>query len=361
MDWDITGSTAGIFKVWDRNHVKARRSLAVTFIGLSLALFLFSGCDTESLFGGERSNTNTALQVLGASNTVMAHLDMKSGFDTLEDMLPEDESLSEQMEGALEKVNAYLGLNPREDIHDVYFAMSRESAVPKAGIMAFVSFDQDVLSSRLDTISVLTKLPSEGSTLRYQSNTPNLIHFALINGTMILVSNSADHLNEMVSQAENTDEASGMEDALYALVDDYESWVVVRGVNAMLPEMGDIGGQNGLSNVKPIMKSAENMAMGMSTKGDDLRGAFFIEPSANVEAKDIESLLNGLRAGARLEWESESEVMQELEKLNITTKKGVVRVSTEMDKEDLSNRLKDLGERVMETAEKQLASMRAEK
>jgi hypothetical protein len=349
MDWDISGSTAGISKVWDRHHVRARRSLAISCFMLGLALFVLAGCDSESLFGGSSSETEKALGMFDASFLVVAHIDLDRGFESLEDVLRESQHNLDDLDRAMEEVSTYLGINPRNDIHDVYVALSGIDSMAIGSLIAFVDFNQDEMITRLESVSELRKVETAGKTDSYRFEDRENMQFSLIDGTMIVVSNNDDQLNKMISRS-NDSVPSSSNDAMLQLLDKRESWVMVRNVDVLLADMDDVEGNTELAELLPTIKAITSVGAGLNTSSGDFEGVVYIEPRPDVTAKDFASLISGFRAAARLAIEDGSEISDLLEEFDISTEKDLVRISLDIGEDSLSDIMKSAGAALKEMA-----------
>jgi len=350
MDWDTSGSTVGISKTWERNHARARRSLAATFIGLALVVLLLAGCDSESLFGESASETSTAMRVLDASATVLVHLDVQQSLTSMEEILSQDDGISERIDEAMGEMAERLGINPREDFQHLYIALSGEESQPRMEMIAFADFDHEMMTGRLDAISELTKIESAGKTDSYRAAEIGGLSMSLVDGSMILITNQSDELDRMVNSAIDGEGMGVLDDALLRLVDKYDSWTVIRGLDQFIPDMSQAEAPTQFSQIVPVVQSVQNVALGMTANGSDVSGALFIEPAAEISADDLASILSGLRAAARLEFEDGSLVMNQLERLDISAKKGIVSISTEMEKDDIMEVFKSMGSRLQAMA-----------
>ena len=89
----------------------------------------------------------------------------------------------------------------------------------------------------------------------------------------------------------------------------------------------------------------------MNTSGSDIEGALFIQPNSQVSAKDLASVFSGFRAAARMQFEGEEIILDQIEKLDIDTSNGLVRIRMENDKDELLDLFKQLGSRLKDIAQ----------
>ncbi len=342
MDWDITGSTAGISKVWDRPHVRARRSLAVTCIVLGVALLTFTGCDSESLFGGASSETEKALSIFDASAVVVAHLDVESGIESLEDLMSDGRASEDDLSAMMEQVSSYLGLNPRKDIHHVYVSLSGLDSTAVGSLIAFADFNQEAMISRLDSISELTRIDTAGKSDSYRLSESDDLQFSLVDGSMILVSNNSEQLARLVSRA-NGPESSSINDVLLRQLEKRESWMVVRNVNLFLPAMDSMEVGNQFAQILPAIQAIQSVGIGVNTTGRELEGVLLVQPTAEVTAKDLANVFSGIRAAARIGLADFPKVLEHMEAIDISTVKGLVEISLDIDEAQLKDLMKTMG------------------
>ena len=370
MDWAFTGSIAGISNIMTRNHImnrihandqlhvldrnqgRARRSLAATCFILSLGLLVFAGCDSESLFSGSSTSTDRALQVLEPSAMVIAHVDVQKGFETLEEFGFQDEADRDEMDAAMTKIAEIMGINPREDVHDLFVSVSVTDQNPKLNMVAFLDFDQELMTARLNETSELTRTESAGKTDRYTLQDEDQVQFVLVDGKMIFVSSETESLDNMLARSGQADGSAFTSDKLFDSVKDLEHWVVVRNLDTLIGEMGEIEVQGELGSAIPALKAIQAVALGLNTSGNDIEGALFLEPNSTVDAKDLASVLSGLRAAARLQLENDEDLMEKLEEIDISTKNGLVRISMESERSELLDLFQDLGSRMKDAAGK---------
>ncbi|NQV73454.1 hypothetical protein HQ496_10040 [bacterium] len=351
MDWDISGSTVGISKVWDRNHVRARRSLAATCIVVSLFLLVLSGCDSESMFSSSSSSAERALQIMDPASVVLAHVDIEKGLESIDSFVFQSEEAKQKLDSAMNEISALMGFNPREDVHHLFLSVSSLDKSARMGMVAFVDFDQPTMTSRLNEAEELSKTSSAGKTDIYQLLDAEAVQFALVDGNMILVSNEANSLDGMITRSQRTDGGFNLDDALLNAVKSREHWLVVRNVDGMLSEVGNLTPGDQFAQLLPAIRAVQSIAVGLNTSGSDIEGALFIEPNAQVSAKDLASVLGGFRAAARIQLEGQDEILDQLENLDIDTSNGLVRIRMENDKDELLDLFKNLGSQLKEMAQ----------
>ena len=351
MDWDISGSTVGISKVWDRNHVRARRSIAATCIVVSLFLLVLSGCDSESMFGSSSSASERALQIVDPASVVLAHVDIDKGLESIDSFVFQSEEAKQEMDSAMNEISSLMGFNPREDVHHLFLSVSSMDRSARMGMIAFVDFDQQTMTSRLNEAEELSKTSSAGKTDIYQLFDSEEVQFAFVDGNMIFVSNEANALDGMIARSQRSDGGFSLDDALFNAVKSREHWLVVRNVDGMLSEVGNLATGYQFAQLMPAVKAVQSVAVGLNTSGSDIEGALFIQPNSQVSAKDLASVFSGFRAAARMQFEGEEIILDQIEKLDIDTSNGLVRIRMENDKDELLDLFKQLGSRLKDIAQ----------
>ncbi|MDA1028751.1 MAG: hypothetical protein O3B41_06830 [Bacteroidetes bacterium] len=345
MDWDISGSTAGISKVGNGHFGRARFSFIITCFALGLSLFTFTGCDS-SLFGGASSETEKALSIFDASAVVVAHLDVQKGFESLEDLMG-DKSAESDMDAAMEQLATYLGINPREDVHHMYVSFSSLDSTGVGSLIAFVDFNQAEMVSKIESISELTRIESAGKADSYRFTADEDVHFSLVDGSMILISNNSGQLERLVSRA-NGPESSGITDDLLLQVEKRESWVIVRNINELLPAMDSLKVEGQMAQIISTVKAIQSIGIGANTTGREIEGVLLIEPSAEVSAKDLANVFSGLRAAARLGLADAPELVEQIEEIDITTVEGLVKISLDVEEDAIKELMQSMGAHLKE-------------
>ena len=379
MDWDISGSTEKTFNTnktsamahsdigfsdsvpFDGRDLKKRAQLGLVLASLVIAALVgFSGCDAESLFGGNSGSTDAALRILDPSATVLLHINVEKGIETLLDEFPPSSSQKAAIESAMYEITEKLGMNPKEDFNHVFMALSGISDrsdstfMPNVGMVVLAEFDQDVLESRLEGDSEFIKLGSAGKHATYQLEGQSAIQFSLVEGKMMLLSNNAAYLDRMTEKASDSGAPLAQKDALQKQIGKLDNWLVVRDLDLILSSMDGNELEGQLARAFQVAKTVKSVAVGLNTAGSDLEGTLLIQPSEGVEAADIASLISGLRATLRTQLQDNPELLEELEDIEIGTVKGLVKISAASSKDDLKERLKGLatsvGKMVQQTA-----------
>lgn len=343
MDWDISGSTAGISKVGNGHVGHARPSLAITCFALGFALFTFTGCDS-SLFGGASSETDKALSIFDDSAVVVAHLDVQKGIESLEDLMG-GESPESDMDAAMEQLATYLGINPREDVHHIYVSFSSLDSTSVGSLIAFIDFNQAEMVTKIESISELTRIESAEKADSYRFTEDEDVHFSLVDGSMILISNNSGQLERLVSRA-NGPESSGITDDLLLQVEKLESWVIVRNIDLLLPAMDSLNVDGRLAQIVPTLKAIQSIGIGANTSGREIEGVLLIEPSAEVSAKDLANVFSGLRAAARVGLADVPELVEQIEEIDITTVKSLVKISFDAQEDEIKQLVQSMGARM---------------
>lgn len=347
MDWDISGSTAGISKDGNGHLARARQSFFLTCFALGFTLFTFTGCDS-SLFGGASSETEKAMSIFDDSAVVLAHLDVQKGFESLEDLMG-GETAESDMDAAMEQLATYLGINPREDVHHMYVSFSSLDSTGVGSMIAFIDFNQAEMVSKIESISELTRIESAGKADSYRFTEDEDVHFSLVDGSMILISNNSGQLERLVSRA-NGPESSSMTDDLLLQVEKRESWVIIRNINLLLPALDSLNVEGRMAQIVPTLKAIQSIGIGANTTGREIEGVLLIEPSAEVSAKDLANVFSGLRAAARVTLGDAPELVEQMEKIDITTVKSLVKISLDVEEEEIKQLVQAMGSRLKEMA-----------
>lgn len=355
MDSDISGLAAKTSKA------------SGAFVCLCLvAMLSLAGCDAENLFGGDSSDTDTALRILDPSASVLVHINVEKGIDTLMDEFSPTSEEQGELDEVMNRVAEMLGINPQEDIHHIYIAISafsnlgdstlgysnrRDSTLgysafaPTFGMVVLTDFDQEKLIARLASEMEVQQVRAAGKSAVYQIAGEKGAQFSLVDGKMILLSNDTAYLSRMTDKALDDDAMVPQKDDLQKRVGKMESWVVVRDLGKLHPEMNFQKLDGDLAQALRIAKTIDAVAMGLSTTGNDLEGVLFIQPQVGVDAEDIANVLGGLRAAARLQLQDQPELLDRVEDIDIETVKNLVKVSGETSKEDIRSFFSAFAER----------------
>ena len=155
----------------------------------------------------------------------------------------------------------------------------------------------------------------------------------------------------MIARSQRSDGGFSLDDALFNAVKSREHWLVVRNVDGMLSEVGNLATGDQFAQLMPAVKAVQSVAVGLNTSGSDIEGALFIQPNSQVSAKDLASVFSGFRAAARMQFEGEEIILDQIEKLDIDTSNGLVRIRMENDKDELLDLFKQLGSRLKDIAQ----------
>lgn len=101
-----------------------------------------------------------------------------------------------------------------------------------------------------------------------------------------------------------------------------DSWVVVRNLEALMPESAGYDG----SQQELLMRSVAQLAVGGSLTAEEAAGVVVLHPRDGVEADDLAALLRGVMGAMRLQ-DLPEEARAELEEIDVESDGGTVVVT----------------------------------
>jgi len=344
MDSAFTGSHAATSDAafltapadYEETYVhRARRTLGFVFLVCAAILLTLTGCDSEGMLTADSSERDTALRILQVDSRMLAFADVDDQVDVALQMMGDNAEAQEMMDEALEHVFEMTGIRVEEDVHSVYMSISDFSDDARAGVVAFVDFDQDMVvdeaTSMDDVVRLDTDWPVDAFTVEGHEGDAAV---AFAEGSLIMMATHEGHLVDMLDRAYEEGGAVAI-DPLLSEVADRNSWMVVRGISDYTNEMASAEMQGEMALLLPLMTSLENVAVGAYQDMDAMSSVAIIQPTSAVSVDDYASLLSGVRAMMRLQFRDMDVAMEMVDQIDIEAHDEWVSLEIDLDREDL--------------------------
>ncbi len=335
MDWATSGSRKEI-----SNHHRARRLLAVSCFLCGALLLTLAGCDTEGVVvSDDSSELETALRILGSDSAILAHSDVEHEFSVMTDLISERGAGVEDLEQLMAEVYAHTGIQLDENLHGAYFGVSELEEDASGALVAFVDFDQGAVIEKFLEESEVTSLDSQWPVDAYALGPHESAAVAFVEGTMVILSSDAEHLELLLDRTYNESAATLPSSQLFEEISEHYNWALIRDIDAVLnSELDfnlDLEGEG--SMLIPVVRSVRHIGVGVSTDGESFEMEMYLAPTSEIQAGDLKSVLSGVKGIARLQFHDNDELKALVEKFDIEESNGLVQVSIEVDRDDLEN------------------------
>ena len=367
MDWDSSGSIVEISKAAPPNAAVshtgsgARRIARHTFVMacalMVLVLIPLSGCDTESLLSSPDSDAELALRILDGEAMMIGHVDIKSGLSFVQSFVPEADMDNLNSDENYLEFKAKTGIDLMTDVKSAYFALSQSGDGANGAMLMFMDFDQSSLVQLMEEQADMTRLNSTDFTDAFQS--PNSeIMVGIHDGSMMVLASSEDELARM-SDRMSDGTLSTLPSDLLQKVSRNQHWAIIRNVDQVLAQGLDLGNNLGseLGQLGQIAGTIGEIGISASFTSTDIFSSMFIRPTDNISPADLESLIKGLRAAARIQFQEVPDLLEMAERLDVSSDARFVEISVEVSMQEL----RDLGEEYSDQIESALSKRTLEK
>ena len=348
MDWDSSGSIVEISDMYLSARRKARRSLAIVFALLALIVLPLAGCDSESLLSSPGSDSELALRVLDNNAMILGHIDISSGLEFIRSFAPEADLDGLNTEEGYSELVSRTGIDPLTDIKGAYFALSQAENDTDGALLMFIDFDQVDLIELIEEQEEMIRLTSTDFGDAFRSPDDELF-IAFHEGRLMLLASTESELVRM-SDRMTDGGPSAAHDELIQKVNRNQHWAVIRNVDQALLEGVDLAGE--LGQLGQISSTIEEIGLSASFTTDDIEASLFIRPIENVSPEDLESLIAGIRAAARIQLAETPEILEFTDRFDISSDSRFVEVSIELETEELRELQDQFGEDLRSTLSK---------
>ncbi len=280
-----------------------------TLVSVLLLSLTLSACDAELESSPESMSLTArgATEVMPADVTAIGMIDLKSiATNPLTTPFGDAGILTRHLEGeARARFDDFVlatGLDPQEDLSEVYAAIEAETDQERVSLAMYGSFDRDALQAYIESRlgDDLTTRDYAGVPVYTNANDSRGIAFALANEDMVVASSDFEGVSAMIDRLQGNGESIADNEALMQRIARASAAGDVWGV-ALKP--ASVGAPDGTSDVESqlarLWLAIDAAGGGVDVRSDAMDARLQFYPSNGVATDDLASLLRGALALAR--------------------------------------------------------------
>ena len=305
---------------------------------LLLAGGLLMGCENQiEAPEAITLQTRSAVEVLPADVQFVGMIDLEamqrnSAFN------PFDESeMAGEFGARIQDFIDATGFNPEKDLKEVYFASRSMERHEDPSFVAYATFDRDRLEDYVEQNlhDTFARTDYNGITVYRATEDGKTFAFALATDNMMVASPHEEALHGMLDRLTGAGQSLKSEAKMMELIKTASSgssaWFVARDIDTqMMHEQGPTDDPIG-RDVQQIGKAIEDVAVSLKMQQDGAEGTVFMMTKDGVSSSDVASLTKGVIAAMKGSAKMDSEELQMLDEVRVTTRGDQVRVNFFVD------------------------------